>query len=148
MVFVARGVLAALLVGALGCNGAPPKPTPLPFSVGAERTAYYRSDAIRAHEAVVEALQGLGEKIEDDRADGGFVQSASGERPDRTWIRTRVWISPQREAVTRITVRRSVARRVSGTEIEWTSLPSLPEAGEQVLDALDRRMERAVEPRR
>jgi hypothetical protein len=97
---------------------------------------------------VVEALQGLGETIEEDRADDRYVQSASAERPDRTWIRTRVWISGQPEGGTRVTVRRSVVRRVSGHEVEWTSLPMLPEAGDEVLDRLDRRLERAPEPRR
>ncbi len=148
MDLVIRIVCAALAVGALGCNGAAPRPPAQPEPAGATRTALYRADAIRAHEAVVEALQGLGEKIEEDRADGGLVRSASAERPDRSWIRSRVWISPQREGGTRVTVRRSVVKRVEGQEVEWTSLPSLPEAGDQVLHSLDRRMERAAEPRR
>lgn len=148
MVLVTRGLLAALLVGALGCNGAPPRPPAPPEPEGATRTALYLSDAIRAHAAVLEALQGLGERIEEDRADGGFVQSASGERPDRSWIRSRVWISTQREGGTRVTVKRSVVKRVGAHEIEWTSLPTLPEAGEEVLRSLDRRLERATEPGR
>lgn len=142
-----RGLLVALLAGALGCNGAPPKLPAPPEPMGATRHAVYLSDAIRVHGAVLEALQGLGEGIEEDRADGGLVQSASGERPDRTWIRSRVWLSPQREGGTRVTVKRSVVKRVGAHEIEWTSLPSLPEAGDEILRALDRRLERAVEPR-
>ena len=148
MVLLIRGLLATLLLCALGCNGATPRPPAHPEPQGATRTALYLDDAIRVHKGVTEALQGLGEKIEEDRADGGLLRSDSPERPDRTWVRTRVWISTQREGGTRVTVKRSVVKRVGAHEIEWTSLPTLPEAAEEVLAALDRRIERATEPRR
>ncbi|GEM_PF-6244614 len=148
MVHLVRALLAALLVGVVGCNGAPPKPPVPPEPVGATRTAMYGAGASQAHDAVVGALQGLGEKLEEDRGDGRFVQSISGERPDRSRIRTRVWISAQPEGGTRVTVRRSVVKLVRGQEVEWTSLPTLPEAGDEVLASLDRRLERASGPRR
>lgn len=139
---------AAIVALALGCAAPKPKPAEPVKPGGATRTARYAARPIDVHKTVVETLEGLGETIEADRADGQFVQSASGERPDRSWIRTRVWISRHAEGGTLVTVRRSVVRRVSGHEVEWISLPVLPDASQEVLDVLDRRLERAAEPRR
>lgn len=143
MVSVARWGLAVAVLAVAGCDAAPKRRPAPPEVEEMARTASYREGAPQVRRAVIAALQGLGEKIEQDRADGRYVQSATGERPDRSWVRTRVWISGQANGVTRVTVKRSVVKRVGGHEVEWTSLPILPEAGDEVLHALDRRLHRA-----
>lgn len=138
---VHRAVGIALAACLAGCWANAPKPKPEPVVDG--QSHLFRADAIRVHDAAIAVLAAMGEKVEEDRGDGQYLQTISEERPDHSRLRTHVSISPQQAGGTRITVRRGVVEKKNGHEIEWTSLPPLPAAVDAVLDAIARHLQEA-----